>query len=114
MSHDCVFCRIAAGEIPADVVFENERIIAFRDINPAAPVHILIVPKEHIASVAHLKEEHQALVGEIFTSIQRLAEQEKLDKGFRVVVNTGQDGGQSVEHLHFHLLGGRTLAWPPG
>ncbi|HHT73135.1 MAG TPA: histidine triad nucleotide-binding protein [Firmicutes bacterium] len=114
MNKDCLFCRIAAGEIPSDIVFENERIVAFRDINPVAPVHILVIPKEHIASMAHLKEEHQALMGEIMTSIQKLAEQEKLDDGFRVVVNTGRDGGQTVSHLHFHLIGGRGLQWPPG
>jgi histidine triad (HIT) family protein len=114
VNKDCLFCRIAAGEIPSDIVFENERIVAFRDINPVAPVHILVIPKEHIASMAHLKEEHQALMGEIMTSIQKLAEQEKLDDGFRVVVNTGRDGGQTVSHLHFHLIGGRGLQWPPG
>jgi histidine triad (HIT) family protein len=114
VNKDCLFCRIAAGEIPSDIVFENERIVAFRDINPVAPVHILVIPKEHIASMAHLKEEHQALTGEIMTSIQKLAEQEKLDDGFRVVVNTGRDGGQTVSHLHFHLIGGRGLQWPPG
>jgi histidine triad (HIT) family protein len=114
VNKDCLFCRIAAGEIPSDIVFENERIVAFRDINPVAPVHVLVIPKEHIASMAHLKEEHQALMGEIMTSIQKLAEQEKLDDGFRVVVNTGRDGGQTVSHLHFHLIGGRGLQWPPG
>ncbi len=114
MSQDCLFCKIAAGEIPSDIVFENDRIVAFRDINPVAPVHILVIPKEHIASITHVKQEHQALMGEIVTSIQQIAEQEKLHDGFRVVVNTGRDGGQTVSHLHFHLIGGRGLQWPPG
>jgi len=114
VSKECLFCRIAAREIPSEIVFENERIIAFRDINPAAPVHILVIPKEHIESVAHLEAEHEALMGEIVISIQKLAAQEKLDEGFRIVVNTGREGGQTISHLHFHLLGGRNLQWPPG
>ncbi|HBN95706.1 MAG TPA: histidine triad nucleotide-binding protein, partial [Firmicutes bacterium] len=87
---------------------------AFRDLNPVAPTHLLVIPKKHIASLAALEPEDQALMGEIMLAIKELAQQEGLDDGFRVVANTGPDGGQSVHHLHFHLLGGRSLQWPPG
>lgn len=114
MAQDCIFCKIAAGEIPSNVVFENERIIAFRDLNPAAPVHILVIPKEHVESLAHVEDRHQAILGEIMTVIRQVAADENLDEGFRVVANTSTHGGQTVPHLHFHLLGGRSLGWPPG
>lgn len=114
MSQDCLFCRIAAGEIPSDKVFENERIFAFRDINPVAPVHILVIPKEHIESIAHVEDDHQALLGEMMTVIRDLAHEENLEKGYRVVANISTHGGQTVPHLHFHLIGGRSLQWPPG
>jgi histidine triad (HIT) family protein len=93
---------------------ETDQLVAFRDLNPVAPTHLLVIPKKHIASLAALEPEDQALMGEIMLAIKELAQQEGLDDGFRVVANTGPDGGQSVHHLHFHLLGGRSLQWPPG
>ncbi len=111
---DCIFCKIAAGQIPSDKAYEDDRVLAFYDIKPAAPTHILVIPKEHIASAAVLGEEHAALVGHMFAVISRLAAELKLDEGFRVVSNVGEQGGQSVPHLHFHVLAGRMLAWPPG
>lgn len=112
---ECVFCRIAAGEIPAAKVYESERLVAFRDINPQAPVHILIIPRRHVSSVLDLEEADCALVGEIHLLAARLARQEGVaENGFRLLTNTGAAAGQSVAHLHFHLLGGRALGWPPG
>jgi histidine triad (HIT) family protein len=109
-----IFKRIIDGEIPADKVYEDERILAFRDINPQAPTHVLVIPKEEIVSVDDLTESHQRLMGELWTAIPRIAQQVGLRNGYRVVVNCGTDGGQDVPHLHFHLLGGRRLTWPPG
>ncbi len=106
---DCIFCRIIAGEIPSTKVFEDEVSYAFRDINPQAPTHILIVPKEHIRSCAVLGTENEALVGKIFSNIAKIAEAEKLDGGFRVISNSGDDAGQTVHHLHFHILGGKNM-----
>ena len=108
---DCIFCKIINKEIPSTIVYEDEEIIAFRDVNPLAPVHILVIPKKHIASLVKLTSEDEALVGRIYTVINKIAKQEKIDeKGFRVVVNCGEDGGQAVKHLHFHILGGKKLA----
>lgn len=106
---DCLFCRIIAGEIPSAKVYEDEKIFAFRDINPQAPVHVLLVPKEHIASAAELSGEQTALVAHIFEVITKLAPELGLENGFRVVTNVGEDGTQSVKHLHFHLIGGKQL-----
>lgn len=114
MSKDCLFCKIAQGLLPTDFLMETEHLVAFRDRNPVAPTHVLVIPKKHIASLADLEPEDKALIGEITLAIKELAKQEGLGDGFRVVVNTGPDGGQSVHHLHFHLLGGRSLQWPPG
>lgn len=114
MSDGCIFCKIAQGELPADLLLETENIIAFPDINPQAPTHILVIPKKHIASINQLGPEDGQIMGEILLAIQELAKQEKLEQGYRVVVNTGTHGGQSVAHLHFHILGGRSLQWPPG
>ncbi len=112
---DCLFCRIIRKEIPADIIFENEKIIAFRDINPKAPTHILIVPKEHISTVLDLTEKNKDVVGDIYLVVQKLAKLEKIAlKGFRTVVNCNADAGQEVFHIHFHLLGGRVFKWPPG
>ena len=114
MPGDCLFCKIAGGEFSTEFLLESENVVAFRDINPVAPTHILVIPRKHIASLAQLETEDGPLMGEIMLSIKKLAEQEGLADGVRVVANTGRDGGQSVNHLHFHLLGGRSLQWPPG
>ncbi|MBE6829992.1 histidine triad nucleotide-binding protein [Caproiciproducens sp. R2] len=111
---DCVFCKIANGEIPSKKAYEDDRVLAFYDLDPQAPVHILIIPKEHIQSVEDITEENSAIVAHIFEVAAKLAKENNLEKGFRVVSNVGKDGGQSVPHLHFHLLGGRSMKWPPG
>ncbi|TCS94766.1 histidine triad nucleotide-binding protein [Hazenella coriacea] len=112
---NCIFCQIVEGKIPSEKVYEDDDILAFRDLYPAAPVHILVIPKKHISSLLELQEEDQALSGKILLGLQKVARQLGLDeKGFRVVNNTGSDGGQTVFHIHFHLLGGRELQWPPG
>ena len=111
----CLFCKIVMGEIPSDKVHEDELVLAFDDINPVAPVHQLIVSKRHIDSAADLAETDAELLGRLFAVAGRLAAEAGLpDSGYRVVTNVGADGGQSVGHLHFHLLGGRAMAWPPG
>ena len=110
----CLFCKIASGEIPSAAVYQDDRVYAFSDINPKAPVHILIVPREHIDSLAEATAEHSALLGHLFSTAAEIARNKGLSKGYRVVVNTREDGGQTVDHLHLHLLGGRALAWPPG
>jgi histidine triad (HIT) family protein len=108
---DCVFCRIVAGEIPADIVYQDKALLAFRDINPQAPTHILIIPKSHIASLADITAKHQALMGRIILLARDLAETEGTSYGgYRLSVSTGADGGQLVPHVHFHLLGGRKLS----
>jgi histidine triad (HIT) family protein len=111
---DCLFCGIATGEIDADVVRESDGVVAFRDVNPVAPTHILVIPKEHLASIQEVGHEHAALLGEVFAAIDEIAAEEGLSGGYRVVTNVGSDAGQSVHHLHWHLLGGRAMAWPPG
>lgn len=111
---DCLFCKIVNGEIPSKKVFEDDRILAFYDINPAAPVHILVIPKEHIDSLAALQDEQLPLIGYLHGKIRDIAQELKLENGYRVVNNCGSDGGQEVGHLHFHLLGGRKMLWPPG
>ena len=107
---DCLFCKIAAGEIPAQKVYEDGEILAFRDIAPMAPVHILVIPKAHIGSVDEITPENSNLVAHIFQVIPQIARAEKLEKGYRVVSNCGKHAGQSVHHLHFHILGGRQLS----
>ncbi len=111
---DCLFCKIVAGEIPSTKVYEDDQIFAFRDINPQAPTHILVIPKEHIPSVDAITPENSAVVSHIFEIIPKLAAEDGLDKGYRVVSNIGEQGQQSVPHLHFHILGGRDMTWPPG
>lgn len=111
---DCLFCRIGAGEIPSDKLYEDDDILAFRDIDPQAPVHFLVVPKKHIDSAAVLTEADAPLLGHIYAVIARLCREQGCDNGYRVVTNVGEDGGQSVKHLHFHVLAKRSLAWPPG
>lgn len=111
----CLFCKIVAGSIPAALVHSDERLIAFRDIDPQAPVHVLIVPREHIASLDVAEERHGKLLGELLLAARRIARAEGLSgDGYRTVINTGVDGGQTVQHIHVHLLGGRAMAWPPG
>jgi histidine triad (HIT) family protein len=114
MSPDCLFCKIIAGKIPANRMYEDELCIGFPDINPQAPTHLLIVPKVHIASLAKAGSEQAALAGHLMATAASIARSEKLDRGYRIVVNTGDDGGQTVHHLHLHLLGGRAMGWPPG
>jgi histidine triad (HIT) family protein len=115
MTRDCLFCRIVAGEIPADKLHEDELVVAFRDVTPRAPTHILVVPVEHIASAAELTDEHGPMLGRLFSVAAALARQEGVaESGFRLVTNSGPDAGQSVDHLHVHLLGGRRFSWPPG
>ena len=107
---DCIFCKIINKEVPSTIVYEDEDVIAFKDIHPVTPVHILVIAKEHISSLVDLKEEDEAVIGKIYTVINKIAKQEGiLDKGFRVIVNCGEDGGQVVKHIHFHLLGGKKL-----
>lgn len=107
---DCIFCKIIKKEIPSDVVYEDEEIIAFKDIQPAAPIHILVIPKKHIVSLVELDKDDEALIGRIYTVINKVAEMQGVkDKGYRVIVNCGKDGGQEVGHLHFHLLAGKQL-----
>jgi len=111
----CLFCKIAARDIPADVVRESDRLLAFRDLHPQAPTHILIIPKEHIRSLAEIEEGHGDLLTDVAQAATQLARAEAIDEsGWRLVTNVGPDAGQSVFHLHFHLLGGRRMDWPPG
>ncbi|TAK68941.1 MAG: histidine triad nucleotide-binding protein [Actinomycetota bacterium] len=112
--NDCLFCRIVAGEIPATVVLEDADVLAFRDVAPQAPVHVLVVPKTHHADVGSLAATDPALAGAVLDAAARVAAQEQLTGGFRLVFNTGRDASQSVLHVHAHVLGGRDLAWPPG
>ena len=111
---DCIFCKIAAGEIPSKKLFEDDRVIAFYDLNPQAPVHFLVIPKQHIYGADMINAENSGVVAYIFEVIAKLTAELGLKDGFRVVNNCGEDGGQTVGHLHFHVLGGRQLAWPPG
>lgn len=110
---DCLFCKIAAKELDSETVHESENILAFRDINPAAPTHILVIPKKHVSSAAELTSDDGPLLGEIFETIARLAS-DAGSNSYRVVTNIGGDAGQTVHHLHFHLIAGRSMSWPPG
>jgi histidine triad (HIT) family protein len=115
MIADCLFCKIAAGTIPAKRVYEDELCLCFADINPQAPTHLLVIPKEHITSQAHAEQEHAPLLGHLLAKAAEVARDAGLgQRGYRVVINTGADGGQTVDHLHLHLLGGRHMGWPPG
>jgi histidine triad (HIT) family protein len=112
---DCIFCKIAAKEIPVHSVYEDDQVIAFRDINPQAPVHVLVIPKKHIANLVEATNEDAVLLAHMHGVVRRLANELGVaDEGFRLVVNTKDNGGQTVHHLHFHLLGGRFMTWPPG
>ena len=111
---DCLFCRIVAGEIPSDRVHEDDDVIAFRDINPRAPTHVLVIPRRHIPDARALTDADAGVLARLFAVMRQLAEEAGLGSGYRIVTNVGPDAGQSVAHLHFHLLGGRSMGWPPG
>ena len=112
---DCIFCKIAAGEIPAKVVYEDEEVVAFHDMNPEAPTHILVIPKKHISSLAEATDGDQQVLGKLLLTVKDIAaEIFPPDTGYRTVINTGAEAGQSVYHIHAHLLGGRNMQWPPG
>lgn len=112
---DCLFCKIANGEIPSEKVYEDDKVYAFYDINPEAPVHFLVIPKEHIQSANDLNDNNADVISHIFKVINKLAVELNIeDKGYRIVNNCGEDGGQTVNHIHFHVLGGRNMQWPPG
>lgn len=113
-SSDCLFCRIVAGEIPAEKVFETDTVLAFRDINPIAPSHVLLIPKRHIPTVDDLTAAHDAEIGELMRAASEVARLEGLKNGYRLVINCGKGAGQVVMHVHVHLVGGRRLGWPPG
>ena len=111
----CLFCRMLAGEIPADVVLETDTTFAFRDINPTAPTHVLVIPREHIAHAMDVKAEHGAVVAEMLDTARRVAEADGIaERGYRLVFNVGRDSGNTVPHLHLHVIGGRGMSWPPG
>jgi histidine triad (HIT) family protein len=115
MRNDCLFCGIADGDIPSTQVHADDVVVAFRDIAPRAPVHVLVIPREHIASAANLTEDHAALMGHLFATAAEIARSEGIaEGGYRVVTNVGPDGGQTVNHLHLHVMGGRAFTWPPG
>ncbi len=112
---DCIFCKMVAGEIKPDTVYEDEEVIAFRDINPQAPMHVLVVPKEHISTINDLDEAHAPLVGKLYLVARQVARQEGMaERGYRTVMNCNEEAGQSVFHIHLHVLAGRDMRWPPG
>ena len=111
---DCLFCKIVSGEISSSKVFENEEFLAFNDLDPKAPIHILVIPKKHFDNISDLSVSDEKLTAGLMSTASKIANQEKLSKGFRIVINTGLEGGQSVFHVHAHVLGGRSLTWPPG
>ncbi len=111
---DCLFCKIVAEESPADIIYQDDQVLAFRDINPQAPVHVLLVPKEHIAYAADLEESQKEILFKLVDSANKIAKDEGITEGYRLVINNGSGAGQTVFHLHLHLLGGRPMNWPPG
>lgn len=114
MHQDCIFCKLIAGEIPATLLFEDEDIVAFNDISPQAPTHVLVIPRKHLSGPAAITEADQPLIGKMVAKATELAAELGLDDGFRLVMNNGEKAGQTVFHLHLHLLGGRAMTWPPG
>ncbi len=115
MEENCIFCKIAAKEIPGNFVYEDEQIVAFHDISPAAPIHVIVIPKKHIESLLGLTAEDEALMGHLMLKIPAIAKMVGADEhGFRLVVNTKEEAGQTVPHVHFHIIGGRSMQWPPG
>lgn len=112
---DCLFCKIITGEIPAEVIYQDNEIIAFNDIDPQAPTHILVIPKQHISTINDIKAEEAVLIGKLYLTAQQLAKKYNINEsGYRTIMNCNSDGGQAVYHIHLHLLGGRKLKWPPG
>lgn len=111
---DCIFCKIAQNEVYSEKIYEDEDVVAFTDLQPQAPVHILVIPKKHIQNANKIEEKDKELVGKIFMICAKIAKEKNLNNGYRIVNNCGEDGGQSVQHLHFHLLGGRKMNWPAG
>ena len=111
---DCIFCKIARNESPSQKLYEDDEIVAFNDLEPQAPVHVLIIPKAHISSANEITAENSDIIGKIFMVAAKIAKEQGLNKGYRIVNNCGEDGGQTVQHLHFHLLGGRKMHWPAG
>ncbi len=111
---NCIFCKIVNKQIPSEIIYEDEKILMFKDLNPKAPVHVLVIPKEHITSANEITDTNCNIVAHIFKKIADIGTKLNLQKGFRIVNNCGENGGQSVNHLHFHVLGGRELGWPPG
>lgn len=112
---DCLFCKIIDGEIPGDIVYENDNVLAFKDINPIAPVHILVIPKEHIATLNDLEEKHTQTMGELFLAAKKIASEKGIsESGYRTVFNCNKDAQQTVFHIHLHLIAGRQMSWPPG
>ncbi len=112
---DCIFCKIVGGQIPAGIVFQNDQVTAFRDVNPQMPVHVLVVPNQHIANTEALEPEHDTVVGAVIRAAREVARREGLsERGYRTVINTGPDASNTVPHLHVHVLGGRSMSWPPG
>ncbi len=115
MSSDCLFCKILAGEIPADLVYESDTAVAFRDINPQAPLHVLVIPRKHISTINDIEKDDEAIVGSLYTVAKEIAAEAGVeDEGYRAVMNCNEGAGQSVFHIHLHVLGGRALGWPPG
>jgi len=112
---DCIFCKIAAGEIPADLVYEDDLVVGFRDLSPQAPTHVLLIPRKHIATINDIAEEDEALIGRLYRAAAEVAGREGFgESGYRTLINCNAEGGQTVFHLHLHLLGGRRMNWPPG
>lgn len=111
---DCIFCKIANGEIPSNKVYEDDKVVAFYDLEPQAPVHVLVIPKEHIASAAEINESNSAVIAHVFEVAAKIAKDFNLNEGFRIVNNCGDCAGQTVKHIHFHLMGGRDFGWPAG
>ena len=111
---DCLFCKIAAGQIPSTKIYEDDNVYAFADIDPQAPFHAIVIPKTHIASANEINSDNSLLIAKVFEAVAVIAKEQKLENGYRIVNNCGEDGGQTVHHIHFHMLGRRNLAWPPG
>lgn len=112
---DCLFCKMVAGEIKPNTVYEDDDVLAFRDVNPQAPTHVLVIPKEHIATINDIKPEHAKLIGKLYLAAQKVAKDDGIaERGYRAVMNCNREAGQSVFHVHLHVLGGRTMSWPPG